>query len=103
MRMSALWVARRWTPAGSSRQDKGGRLPSGLNSADRSNGPSSIRGVGEAPCFGVVHRGDQVVDVLLHRLGDVWLCLVQAGEEGHRILEVTGSVGAREAEGCALQ
>ena len=55
--MSALWVARGWTPAESSRQDKGGRLPSGLNSADRSNGPSSIRGVGEAPCFGVVHRG----------------------------------------------
>src|SRR5450631_3218093 len=101
--MSALSLAGRWTPAGSLKQDEGGRLPSGLNSADRSNGPSSVRGVGEAPCFSVVHRGDQVVDVLLHRLGDVWLCSVQAGEEGHRILEVADSVRPREAEGCALQ
>jgi len=74
-----------------------------LNGADRSNGPSSVRGVGEAPCFGIVHRGDQVVDVLLHRLGDVWLCSVQAGEEGHRILEVADSVGAGAAEGGTLQ
>lgn len=58
-----------------------------LNGADRSNGPSSVRGVGEAPCFGIVHRRDQGVDVRLHRLGDVWLCSVQTGEEGHRILE----------------
>ena len=65
-----------------------------LNGADRSNGPSSVRGVGEAPCFSIVHCGDQVVDVLLHRLGDVCLCSVQAGEEGHRILEVADSVGA---------
>ena len=74
-----------------------------LNGADRSNGPSSVRGVGETPCFSIVHCRDQVVDVLPHRLGDVWLCRVQAGEEGHRILEVTDAVGAREAEGCALQ
>ena len=102
-RRSALSLAGRWTPARSSREDEGGRLPSGLNGADRSNGPSSVRGVGEAPCFSIVHRRDQVVDVLLHRLGDVWLCRVQAGEEGHRILEVADSVGARESEGCALQ
>src|SRR5665647_2037755 len=74
-----------------------------LNGADRSNGPSSARGVGEAPCFGIVHRGDQGVDVLLPRPGDVWLCRVQAGEEGHRNLEVAGSEGAGAAEGGTLQ
>ena len=31
------------------------------------------------------------------------MCRVQAGEEGHRILEVADSVGAGNAEGCALQ
>src|SRR5665647_2093462 len=87
--MSALSLAGRWTPAGSSREYEGGRLPKVLNGADRSNGLSSVRGVGEAPCFGIVHRGDQGVDVLLHRLGDVLLCSVQAGEERHRILAVS--------------
>src|ERR1035437_11156681 len=89
--------------AGSAREDEGGRLPMVLNGADRSNGPSSVRGVGETPCFSIVHCRDQVVDVLPHRLGDVWLCRVQAGEEGHCILEVADSVGAREPEGGAFQ
>jgi hypothetical protein len=33
-----------------------------LNGADRSNGASSVRWVGEAPSFGVAQPGDQVVD-----------------------------------------